>query len=116
VGHLPSSLFSNSKDIRGRVCSETKCFERERGDTPSFDRLLSCERGDAQESKFVILPGSRSNEVLAKSRGVTPARKRARGQLADALHHTRRTGPLAYILLAYFPAFSQPARTAGVVD
>jgi hypothetical protein len=115
VGYLLSSFFSNGKDICGRVCSETKCFERERGDSPSLDRLLSCERGDVQESKFVVLRGLRGNEVLAESRGVTPARKWARGQLAGALHHTRRTGPLAYILLVYFLAFGQPAVTAGVV-
>jgi hypothetical protein len=99
VGYLLSPFLSNGKDIYGRVCSKTKDFERERGDYPSLNRPSSYERGDVQESKFVVIRGLQGNEVLAENHGVTPARKWTPGQLAGALHHTRRTGPLAYILL-----------------
>ena len=79
MGYLPPPLLGNSKDVFGHVCSKTKGFERKRGDTPSFDRLSSFERGDAQESKSVILRGMRGENVLAENHGGSPARKRVRG-------------------------------------
>jgi hypothetical protein len=99
MGRSPIPVLSNSKEVFGRVRSETIGFERERQDTPSFDHLPSCERGDAQESKFGFIDGLRCNEGLAENRDVGPVIKRAWGQLVDALHHTCRSGPLVHIFL-----------------
>ena len=109
-------LFSNDKDIIGRIHGKEPELEGEWRDTPPLDRLCTRDWWETMEGDTTNIPYvAESDEVPAKSREVYSVGWFL-GQPVNRLLHPPCIGPLAFMFFVCSSALSEIAGGARVLD